>query len=134
MNADEKIYVRYYVAETTEDVYDKGEVGKTCAMWDSNDLPVKGGFDTVSDAIAAVCGANFFTNNRKWWTNWAQDFGDDESGRFSCSWLVDNENSEADEADIAMWKRGEKRLWVCDINVYLEVRSTRKLTAAECAA
>lgn len=134
MNANERIYVQSYVAETTEDVYEKGEVGNTYAMWSGKDIPVEGGYGSVQEALEALCRANCFTYKREWWTNRAKEFGDDERGRFSCSWLVDNYNYEAGESDIEAWKRGEKRLWVCDINVWLEVRSTRDLTADECAA
>lgn len=33
MNANEKIYVKSYIAYTTEDVFERGEVGKTNFAW-----------------------------------------------------------------------------------------------------
>ena len=60
MNANEKIYIRHYDAITTEDVFDKGEIGKTCCAWTSSDNPVKGRYSTIEDALKAVCEANCY--------------------------------------------------------------------------
>ena len=60
MNANEKIYVKCYTAYTTEDVFLEGEVGKTNFAWSSEDNPIRGKFDTIEDAIKAVCDANCF--------------------------------------------------------------------------
>lgn len=60
MDANERIYVKHYAAYTTEDVFDQGEVGKTCCAWTSSDNPVDGRFDTIEDALKAVCEANCY--------------------------------------------------------------------------
>lgn len=57
MDANERIYVKHYAAYTTEDVFDQGEVGKTCCAWTSSDNPVDGRFDTIEDALKADCQA-----------------------------------------------------------------------------
>ena len=133
MNANEKIYIRHYDATTTEDVFDKGEIGNSLYAWDSKDNPVNGRFDSVADALAAVCYKNYFTNNPKWWTNWGKEMGE-ETGRFSFSILVDANNCEASEGEIEKWKRGEMRLWNCTLNVYLGVVAERELTNEEVVA
>lgn len=134
MNANEKIYIRHYDATTTEDVFDKGEIGNSNYAWDSKDNPVNGRFDSVADALAAVCDKNYFTNHPECWTNWGKEFGRGEMGRFSFSTLVDVNNCEASESEIAAWKRGEIRLWNCDLNVYLGVCAERDLTESEVMA
>ena len=133
MNANEKIYIRHYDAITTEDVFDKGEIGNSCYAWDGKDNPVDGRFNSVPDALAAVCEKNFFTNHPELWTNWGREIGT-EAGRFSFSVLVDDNNCEASKSEIEKWKRGEMRLWDCTLNVYLGVVAERELTAEEVAA
>ena len=55
MDANEKIYVKSYIAYTTEDVFLEGEVGETNFAWSSDDNPIRGRFDTIEDALDAVC-------------------------------------------------------------------------------
>lgn len=134
MNANEKIYIRHYDATTTEDVFDKGEIGKSLYAWDGKDNPVDGRFNSVPDALAAVCAKNYFTNYPNSWTNWGKEFGQSEKGRFSFSVLVDANNCEASKGEIEKWKRGEMRLWDCTLNVYLGVCAERDLTESEVMA
>ena len=58
----------------------------------------------------------------------------EEAGRFDISVMVDADNYEATEHDIEEWKAGRKRLWECQISVYLGVCAERDLTTEEIAA
>ena len=133
MNANEKIYIRHYDATTTEDVFDQGEIGRSLYAWDGKDNPVEGRFNSVPDALAAVCAKNYFTNHPESWTNWGKEMKE-ETGRFSFSVLVDADNCEASKDEIEKWKRGEMRLWDCTLNVYLGVVAERDLIQAEVMA
>ena len=133
MNANEKIYVKSYIAYTTEDVFLEGEVGKTNFAWSSENNPVRGRFNTVEDAIEAVCRANFFDYVPANCQNVGRDMPD-EAGRFDISVTVDVNNSEATKYDIEEWKAGRRRLWSCQISVYLGVCAERDLTPEEVAA
>lgn len=129
MDANERIYVKHYAAYTTEDVFDQGEVGKTCCAWTSSDNPVDGRFDTIEDALKAVCKANCFDWIPANWLNWAYDFPD-EAGRFDLSVMVDADNAEVTPSEIEAWKAGRKRLWACQVTVHLGVCEVSDRTGA----
>jgi len=127
MNANEKIYVTGFCCTTTEDHWKTGEdPDSSGSSWrhDDVDFDAGQGFDTVGQALAAVCESNCFRYRKDGWIDVGADF-DEERGRFDGDVLVDNENSEASPGDIEKWKKGEKRLWNCHIVVRLEVRSVR---------
>ena len=133
IESNEKIYVKSYAAYTTEDVFDRGEVGLTRCSWSSSDNPVIGRFDTIEDALKAVCEANFFDYVPANCHNVGRDIPED-AGRFDISvMMVDADNCEATEHDIEEWKAGRKRLWACQISVYLGVCAERDLTPEEVA-
>ena len=133
MKANERIYVRSYVAYTTEDVFNQDETGRTCVAWTSGDNPVKGRFAAIEDALKAVCAANYFGYRAANWYNFGRDMPD-ETGRFDFSVMVDADNSEATPSDIELWKAGRKRLWSCCLTVHLGVCAERELTQEEVAA
>ena len=133
MNANEKIYVKCYTAYTTEDVFLEGEVGKTNFAWSSEDNPIRGKFDTIEDAIKAVCDANCFDYIPANCKNVGKDWPE-ETGRFDISVMVDVNNCEATKYDIEEWKAGRKRLYSCLLSVYLGVCADRDLTPEEVAA
>ena len=133
IESNEKIYVKSYAAYTTEDVFDRGEVGFTHCAWTSCDNPVSGRFDTIEDALKAVCDANFFDYVPANCHNVGRDMPE-EAGRFDISVMVDADNCEATEHDIEEWKAGRKRLWSCQISVYLGVCAERNLTTEEVSA
>ena len=133
MNANEKIYVKCYTAYTTEDVFLEGEVGKTNFAWSSEDNPIRGRFDTIEDAIKAVCDANCFDYIPANCQNVGKDLPE-EAGRFDISVMVDVNNCEATKYDIEEWKAGRKRLYSCQLSVYLGVCAERDLTPEEVAA
>ena len=123
MNQNEKIYVKSYIAYTTE--FDRGEVGLTRCACTSSDNPVSGRFDTIEDALKAVCEANFFDYVPANCHNVGRDMPE-EAGRFDI-FMVDAD-------DIEEWKAGRKRLWSCQISVYLGVCTQRDLMPEEVAA
>ena len=133
MNANEKIYVKCYTAYTTEYVFLEGEVGKTKFAWSSDDNPIRGRFDTIEDAIKAVCDANCFDYIPANCQNVGKDLPE-EAGRFDISVMVDVNNCEATKYDIEEWKAGRKRLYSCQLSVYLGVCAERDLTPEEVAA
>ena len=133
MNANEKIYVKSYIAYTTEDVFDRGEVEKTNLAWSSDDNPIRGRFDTIEDAIKAVCDANFFEYVPSNFLNVGKDVPK-EAGRFDISFMVDVNNCEATKSEIEEWENGRMRLWSCQISVYLGVCAYRDLTNDDVAA
>ena len=133
IKSNEKIYVKSYAAYTTEDVFDRGEFGFTYCAWTSSDNPVIGRFDTIEDALKAVCEANCFDYVPANCHNVGRDIPE-EAGRFDISVMVDADNCEATEYDIEEWKAGRKRLWSCQVSVYLGVCAERDLTPEEVAA
>lgn len=133
MNPNEQIYVKSYTAYTTEDIFDKGEVGATLCAWSSRDNPVDRRFDTLEDALKAVCEANCFDYVPDNCLNFGKDM-QEEAGRFDISVMVDADNCEATRSEIKEWKAGRKRLWACQVSVYLGVCAERDLTPEEIAA
>ena len=133
MNSNEKIYIKSYIAYTTEDDIDRGEIGNTYCAWTSSENPVKGRFNTIEDALEAVCRENCFDYVPANCHNVGRDIPE-EAGRFDISVMVDADNYEATEHDIEEWKAGRKRLWACQISVYLGVCAERELTPEEVAA
>ena len=133
MNSNEQIYIKSYIAYTTEDVFDRGEVGFTHCAWTSRDNRIEGVFNTIEDALEAVCRANCFDYVPANCHNVGRDIPE-EAGRFDISVMVDADNCEATEHDIEEWKAGRKRLWSCQISVYLGVCTQRDLTPEEVAA
>ena len=133
IESNEKIYVKSYVAYTTEDVFDRGEVGLTRCAWSSMDNRIEGVFNTIEDALEEVCRANCFDYVPAKCYNVGRDMPE-EAGRFDISVMVDADNYEATEHDIEEWKAGRKRLWSCQISVYLGVCAERELTPEEVAA
>ena len=130
MNANEKIYVKSYVAYTTEDKYNEGEVGWTNHAWDNGDIRIDGRFDTIWDALRAVCEKNCFDFKMENWQNIGLAI-EGECGRFDFDTLVDEDNSEALEYEIKEWKKGSRRLWNCHLEVFLGVVAERNLTLGE---
>lgn len=101
-----KFIVDSYFAETTEDSYEKGELPNgERSYWSDRDCPVRGYFDTISDALNAICRANYFDETKWEW--------DDYNGQFYADILVDVDNSEASKYEIDAWKKGKFRLWNC---------------------
>lgn len=133
MNANEKIYVAGFWCDTTEDHWKTGEdPDGRGSSWGHKDLgfDTDRPFDTVGQALAAVCESNYFEYDPENWIDFGKDCGE-EYGRFDGDVLVDNENSEASPGEIEEWKKGEKRLWNCHIVVRLEVRSVRPFGPAD---
>lgn len=133
IESNEKIYVKSYFAAVAEDVFDRGEVGLTRCAWSSRDNRIEGVFNTIEDALEAVCRANCFDYVPANCHNVGRDIPE-EAGRFDISVMVDADNCEATEHDIEEWKAGRKRLWSCQISVYLGVCTQRDLTPEEVAA
>lgn len=50
--------------------------------------------------------------------NWGAFSGD--VGRIEVQMMVDENNVEANKKDLALWKRGQKKLWIANISIYIE--------------
>ena len=133
MNANEKIYVAGFWCDTTEDHWETGEdPDGRGSSWGHKDLSFDTDrpFNTVGQALAAVCESNYFKYVPENWIDFGKDCGD-EYGRFDGDILVDGGNSEASSDEIKSWKKGETRLWNCHVVVRLEVRSVRPFGPAD---
>lgn len=85
------------------------------------------GFNTIQDALDKVMDTLCYERTGNW-TAWV---GDGEIGRFEATTLVDENGNEATKEEVEMWRRYEKRLWLCTVSVRLGVRTVRDLTREE---
>jgi hypothetical protein len=134
LKENEKFFITSWYAETNLDSYEHGEIGGG-SEWDWRDMrfDLSKPFDSVSDALKAVCKVNAFDWEKKNWESWFKEYGEDP-GRFDGGFMVDEENCEATEEDLELWKKNRKKLWCCRIQVNVEVRPvlpSRPLTPAE---
>jgi len=130
MNANERIYVKRYDCDSTEDDWENGESLTTDSSWDSGDTHFENaedGYATVEDALKAVCGNECFDFVKENWIAFGKDLGED-FGRFDGDVMVDDNNAQASKSEIEAWKRKERKLWNCHLRVYLEVRAVREFT------
>lgn len=79
-------------------------------------------FSSIALALKRVCNLLSFDYVKKDW-----HFGMKDK-EFHAEFYVDENNNQIDEDEYAMWKRGEKRIWVCEVSVRVLVTETRKLT------
>ena len=77
----------------------------------------------------AVCETNCFDYVPANCLNFGKDIPE-EAGRFDISVMVDADT----KSEIEAWKQGRKRLWACQVSVYLGVCAERDLTPEEIAA
>jgi|GEM_PF-5937666 len=116
LQPNEKIYVKSYFVDTEEDIYTEGCVGGVCCMWSNKDIQVDGRYDTAAEALQAVLKANCFDD----------EYGAEQmDGYFVFSFLVDVNNYQASKNDIALWKRGKKRLWLASMYITLGIVAER---------
>lgn len=133
MNANEFFVVDAYEAMTHEDDFEQGEAFETSSYWNGRDLPISGRFQTIEDALKAVCKRNYFEYRRDGWTSWGKEYGE-EPNRFDFQTMVDANNCEATPTDIEAWKRGEKNLFALTLTLWLAIRTERDLTFDEALA
>ena len=128
----EYIYIKSYVCESTEDVYDEGEVGEVCSLWTGRNFRSRDmKFKSIEAALRQVMEENCF----KWrgmdeWTDYHAAF-DEDKGRFETSVLVDVDNQEATPVMTERWERGEARLYSCHVDVCLGIRRDRDFDEKE---
>lgn len=108
--------VESYFAQSTEDTYENGEIPNGFgSWWDDGDCEPKGQFfESIGDALKAVCEANCFDFDQKQWEY------DESNGYFFTDVLVDVDNAQASELEIESWKKGEIRLWNCRIHATIK--------------
>ena len=132
MNANEKIYVKWFDCHTEVDDYEKGQQPNSGISWNMKGMSFdqSRSFGSVGEALEAVCECMCFKYVKENWIDFGKDFAD-ERGRFDGDVLVDVDNNEAGKWDVEKWKAGEKKLWNCHIRVYLVIGTTRDFTESD---
>lgn len=130
MEAFEKVEVVSYFAECEVDSYIDGCTGETVWGWDDNDIPVKGIFDSVEDALKAIVRNNYFDYRGNRMSDWQAST---HSGMmvFHYSTLVDVNNAQASDYQIEEWKHGRQKLYLCSITAKLRIIRQREVTKDE---
>lgn len=136
MKTNERIYVKSYDCQSTEDDFENGESLTPDSSWTSRDTRFENapdGYASVEEALRDVCKNEFFDFVKENWISFGKDCGD-EYGRFDGDVMVDDANSQASKSEIEAWKRKEQRLWNCHIHVYLEIRAVREFAEEDALA
>ena len=116
-----KICVKSFFCQSCEDDYFNGCGLKIDSSWDESGFGVAGKtFDSVDEALKAVCKENCFDYEKDGWERFDEDYPD--ATRFDSCFMVDEDNSQASSEQIEEWKKGERRLWCCNVSVWLCVR------------
>ena len=102
------------------------------ARWDMSEysqgiIDKDDSFPTISIALKVVCDILCFSYDR---SDWHFGMKDKE---FHAEFYVDENNNQIEEDEYAMWKRGEKRIWVCSVSVKVMVMEKRELTQFDLA-
>lgn len=102
-------------AYTEEDDYNKGVISNGTS-WEIEINHKKNSFSSIEDALEYICKWNDFKWDKKTWM-W-----DEYNQEFIGDFLVNVNNSEANDREIERWKNGEQKLWACRISVKLAKR------------
>lgn len=108
--------IEYAEAEAIEDDYEHGESLNSGNSWDIEISPKENKFDTIEDALKYVCKINGYSWDPETW------YYDSELKKFYGNILVDENADEATDFEIQKWKKGEYRLWSCNISVKIVKR------------
>jgi hypothetical protein len=126
-NRLEKITIDDFVC-TTKELLPNGEKGlpNNNPCWDMSHysqsmISKEDWYKNVSAALHAVCNVLSFDYDRNDWR-----FKDYDKS-FHASFYVDENNNQITEEEYGMWKRGEKRIWVCDVSVHALLTETREI-------
>ena len=115
------ILIEYAVMEATADLYGEGEVGPTSFVWESGaGLVDVVWWDEALDPIAAI--AEAISKHGPFVPGAPEDWSvmPEEAGRLDCDFLGDREYFPADEASIAAWKKGKKKLYAVRVHVLIK--------------
>lgn len=103
----EQIYVKNLYWDSTEDVFNEGDVGTGRVVLSEENV---GLYDSFKDMVNDLSRKFGITTDLERWIAF-------EDGRINVQMLIDNKNYEADKRQVALWKRGEMRLW----NAYITI-------------
>lgn len=122
-----KFKVKYADVEVTIDDYERGELDYV----NSYNLPIDGEiYDTIEDLLAAInYEMSAFTTNKDYYCY--------IDGRIDTDTLVNNDNEEPSEDEIARWKKGEETLYnahLCCAITMVPVGEEHPLSEEEAAA
>lgn len=110
---------------TSEDDYEHGQMyGRNDVLSEKN----VGSYTSpqaVKDALVRKFG---FPDDKGAW--FAMD---DEDGRLSLSFQVNEDNYEPSAQEIERWKKGEGKMWTADVDIYLRLATVRSPDAKEIA-
>jgi len=101
------IIASYAEMTTTEDSFTEGEIGRNHIVWDQSNL---GMFKDVQSLIKKV--GQYLSVPDK-----ISEWGILDDGRIGCVYMVDEQNAEATDREMAEWKKGETRLWSAEVTV-----------------
>lgn len=125
-----KITIESFVCSTKELIDEKDHiygVPNNCPRWDMSRygqdiIDSDDSYATIALALRRLCNILLFDYVKKDW-----HFGMKDK-EFHAEFYVDENNNQITEDEYAMWKRGEKRIWVCDVSVKILVTEQRELT------
>lgn len=100
------IIASYAQMETTEDSFTQGEIGRNHITWHQSNLGI---FKTVQELIKKVSQTIDAPPPKDW--------GIYDDGRIGCAFMVDEQNAQASNREMADWKKGEFRLWSAEVTV-----------------
>lgn len=110
----QKILVQSMSWTNTKDKYEEGEVGDSRGVLFEKDL---GMFDTVADLVEEMSSRFGLSENMNDWAIYGEETHGDE-GRIDVQMLVNEDNNEPSEREVAEWKAGKRTLW----NAYIVIR------------
>ncbi len=117
----EQIFVESVYWESTEDVFSEGVGDIGMPILQERNV---GMYDSVEDMVNGLSRKFGIPSDLKKW----QAF---EDGRIDVQMLVDEENNEATERQIASWKKGEMKLWIADISIIIQLVRSRTPSVSE---
>lgn len=125
-----KITIESFVCSTKELIDEKDHiygVPNNCPRWDMSRygqdiIDSDDSYATIALALRRLCNILSFDYVKKDW-----HFGMKDK-EFHAEFYVDENNNQITEDEYAMWRRGEKRIWVCDVSVKILVTEQRELT------
>jgi hypothetical protein len=125
-----KITVDDFVCSTKELLDEKEKrygSPNNCPLWDMSHysqgvIDKDDSYPTIALALKRVCDVLSFDYVKKDWHFSMND------KCFHAMFYVDENNNQITEDEYRMWKRGEKRIWVCEVSIKVMVTEKRKLS------
>jgi hypothetical protein len=118
--------VQYFDWTSTEDSYEEGELlGTEVTVFSERNVGIWPSFEKMKAGLEAQFG---LPSDPDAWSIFSDP---DDPGRIDVQFTVDENNLEADEKDIALWKKGRKKLWAAYVVINVLVGDVRAPSAGE---